>query len=469
MGNVAYLECTICGAQYPAASAGPGEAPQTPRYVCPKHGAKGILDTVLDYERIGAATSPSIISESRDYSIWRYSDLLPLEDARLSAPPLQVGWTPLYHASNLGSKVGLANLFVKDDGRNPTASFKDRASAVVVAKARELGVKTITTASSGNAGAALAGLAAAAKMPAVIFVPQTAPQAKVAQLLMFGAQVLLVRGTYDQAFDLCLAASEEFGWYCRNTAYNPYTVEGKKTASFEICEQFSRIRPALALKGRSTNALSAAKSDQRESQWDGRSGNSQTESTRRQISPNGKWHAPDRIFVSVGDGNIISGLWKGLRDLASLGWIDGMPRLMGVQAAGSAACYDAWRTGAIEVSPVDAHTIADSISVGVPRDGRRAVRAVRETGGAYLTVTDDEILAAMRDLARDAAVFAEPAGAAAYAGVAKSVREGMLKSDETVVCLVTGNGLKDIASAMKAAGEPRLIEPTLDAVRQVVG
>lgn len=210
-----YLKCTLCGAEYD---------PRDVRYVCPKHGNDGILDTIYDYKAIASRTDPRAISESRDNSVWRYADLLPLENASESAPPLQVGWTPLYHVGKLGERVGLAHLYLKDDGRNPTASFKDRASAVVVAKARELGVEMITTASSGNAGAALAGLAAASQIPAVIFVPQTAPQAKVAQLLMFGAHVLLVKGTYDQAFDLCLDASKEFGWYCRNTAYNPYTV-----------------------------------------------------------------------------------------------------------------------------------------------------------------------------------------------------------------------------------------------------
>ncbi len=405
-----HLQCTLCGAEYD---------PRDVRYVCPKHGNEGILDTIYDYGQIAAGTNPRALAESRDYSIWRYAALLPLENAAESAPPLQVGWTPLYATGKLGESLGLEHLYLKDDGRNPTASFKDRASAVVVAKARELGVEMITTASSGNAGAALAGLAAAAQMPAVIFVPQTAPQAKVAQLLMFGANVLLVKGTYDQAFDLCLEASKQFGWYCRNTAYNPYTVEGKKTASLEICEQL-------------------------------------------------QWKAPDRIFVSVGDGNIISGLWKGLRDLAALGWIDKMPKLMGVQAEGSAACYNAWRAGTEKIVPIEAETIADSISVGIPRDGARAVRAVRKTGGAYLTVSDADILAAMRDLARDAAVFAEPAGATAYAGVSKAVRAGLVGPDETVVCVITGNGLKDIASAMKAAGEARRIDPTIEDLRRVI-
>jgi threonine synthase len=404
-----HFKCILCGSEYD---------PQSTRYVCPKHGDDGILDTIFNYNQINATTSPRAISESRDFSIWRYAPLLPIDDASKSAPPLQVGWTPIYSSTTLGKQLGLNHLYFKDDGRNPTASFKDRASAVVVAKARELGVEIITTASTGNAGAALAGLAAAAKMPSVIFVPQTAPPAKIAQLLIFGARVILVKGTYDQAFDLCLEVSKEFGWYCRNTAFNPYTVEGKKTASIELCEQLG-------------------------------------------------WKAPDSIFVSVGDGNIISGLWKGLRDLLALGWIDKMPKLMGIQAAGSAACYNAWKAGTEKITVINAQTVADSISADLPRDGVRAVRAVRETGGAYLTVTDDEILNAIPELARGEAIFSEPAASAAYAGLKKAVNQGLVKSDETVVCMLTGNGLKDTASAMKVAGTGTVIEPTLDAVRQL--
>jgi threonine synthase len=417
-----HFKCTLCGAEYDWRAV---------QYVCPKHGDDGILDTIPDYQKIAKDTDPGQISCSRDFSIWRYAPLLPVDNPHESAPPLQVGWTPLYRSTTLGAQLGVSNLFFKDDGRNPTASLKDRASAVVVAKARELGARIITTASTGNAGAALAGLAAAAKIPAAIFVPQTAPQAKIAQLLVFGARVILVKGTYDQAFDLCLQVSKSFGWYCRNTAYNPYTAEGKKTASLEICEQ-------LAVSGVATGKRSS-----------------------------GSWKAPDRIFVSVGDGNIMSGLWKGLRDLAALGWIDRMPRLMGVQAEGSAACYNAWKTGTEKIARINAQTVADSISADLPRDGVRAVRAVRETGGAYLTVSDEEILAAIPELARGEAIFAEPAASAAYAGLKKAAGQGLIRPEETVVCLLTGNGLKDIASAMKVAGIAKVIEPTLEAVKQL--
>ena len=294
-------------------------------------------------------------------------------------------------------------------------------------KARELKRDLITTASSGNAGAALAGMAASIQLPAVNFVTQSAPQAKVAQLLIYGSTGVLVKGRYDMAFDLCLQASKEFGWDCRNTAYNPITVEGKKTASLEICEQLT-----LAT-GRNTR----------------------------------QWVTPDRIFVSVGDGNIISGLHKGLVDLAALEWIDParMPKLMGVQAEGAAAVYNAWQAGKTDVEPVAGRTIADSINVDLPRDGRRAVRAIRATGGEALTVSDDEILDAMRLLARETAVFAEPAASAAMAGLVKAARAGRIGQDERVVVVITGSGLKDVPSAVKAAGQAHTIEPDLNAVK----
>jgi threonine synthase len=408
MDHILGLRCSLCGREY-----GLNEI----EYVCPKHGDLGNVDVVYDMRRVARQVSKRKLADDRDYSIWRYQALLPIEPDS-PALPLQIGWTPLYHSKPLGDSLEMPNLYLKDDGRNPTASFKDRASAIAVVKVRELGREIITTASSGNAGAALAGMAASVGQPAVIFVPQTAPEAKVAQLLMFGATVLLVKGSYDDAFDLCLEASREFGWYCRNTGYNPFTLEGKKTAALEICEQL-------------------------------------------------KWKAPDRIFVSVGDGNIISGLHKGLKDLAELGWIDRMPRLMGVQAAGAAACYNAWRHHTEKITPVEADTIADSISVGLPRDGVRAVRAASQTGGAYLTVTDDEILDAMRALARQAAVFAEPAGATAYAGLVKALQRGMVERDETVVVLITGNGLKDVKSAIKAAGQAQRVDPDLQSLKRL--
>jgi threonine synthase len=266
----------------------------------------------------------------------------------------------------------------------------------------------------------------------VILAPRTAPPAKVAQLLMFGARVFLVEGTYDQAFDLTLEAAQAFGWYCRNTGYNPFTSQGKKTAAFEIAEQF-------------------------------------TTAVGKDPAGSGPWSVPDAVFVSVGDGNIISGLHAGFDDLLRLGWIERMPKLFGIQSEGSAAIYSAFVSGQETIVPVQATTMADSISVDLPRDGLRALRAATRTGGAYLAVPDSDILTAMTVLARAAAVFAEPAGATAYAGIAPALRGGLITPEDRVVVLNTGNGLKDVKAAMQAAGAATIIEPTLPALRKVVG
>jgi threonine synthase len=429
MDQVLGLKCTICGAEY-----GVDEV----EYVCPHHGDDGILDVVYNYDLIRHRFVPAQLGDASP-SMWRYLPLLPV-DPQVAGQLLEntvlctVGWTPLYPAPRLAAGLGLKWLGVKDDGRQPTASFKDRASAIAVIKTRELGYDVVTTASTGNAAAALSGLCAAVEQPNVIFVPRTAPQAKIAQLLAYGSTVMLVDGTYDQAFELCLEAARAFGWYNRNTGYNPYMSEGKKTAAYEICEQLGRMG---------------------DSGFETRSG----------------FVAPDVIFVPVGDGCIIGGIHKGLRDLLELGWIDRMPRIVGVQAAGSSPLVDAWERGLAgwEMAPVEAHSVADSIVAGLPRDRIKALRAVRETGGAYVRVDDEEILAAIPALARGCGVFAEPAAAAAYAGLVRAVERGLVGSDERIVVLSTGSGLKDVASAMKAVREqPVVVEPTLDAVKRAL-
>jgi threonine synthase len=328
----------------------------------------------------------------------------------------------------LAQKLGLRALWVKDESRNPTASFKDRASAVLVGRARNIGAEVVVTASTGNAGAALAGMAAAVGQKAIIFAPRTAPPAKIAQLLVFGAQVLLVDGTYDDAFDLTIQAAEAFGWYCRNTGYNPFTAEGKKTAALEIWEWMAQ------------------------------------EAVSRLIGNNKHLS----IFVSVGDGNIISGVHKGFKDLAALGWLEAMPRIFGVQAEGSAAIANAFFRGSEQIIPVQARTLADSISVDLPRDGVRAVRAVRQTGGSYVLVSDADILAAIAELGR-VGIFAEPAGATAYAGLVRAIASGLIGGDDPVLVLNTGSGLKDVRAAMQAVREAPVIQPSLDAVRKIIG
>jgi len=454
MDHVLGLKCTLCGAEY---------APDEVEYVCPKHGDEGILDVVYDYRRIAGQLDPGALQASRDRSIWRYMPLLPVdkEVARQLASGTTlatVGWTPLLPAPRLAAQLGLRYLWVKDDSREPTASFKDRASAIAVVKARERNAAAITTASTGNAAAALAGLCAAVAQPNVIFVPRTAPEAKVAQLLAYGARVLLVDGSYDQAFELCLQAAPRFGWYNRNTGYNPYMSEGKKTAALEICEQLAAA------------AHAAAHTDD--------------------SSPRGApLPAPDVVFIPVGDGCIIGGMHKGFRDLVALGWIDHMPRLIGVQAAGSSPLVATWEAHcrgtadrdttapctpeditqlALHMPPVDAHTLADSISAGLPRDRVKALRAVVETGGAYLRVDDQQILDAIPALARGCGVFAEPAAAAAYAGLIQAVEDGLVTIKDRIVVLSTGSGLKDARAAIQAVAQPPVIAPKLAAVEQAL-
>ncbi len=410
--------CSLCNTEYL-----PGQV----TYTCPKEG--GNLDVVLDYESLRRKYQPDDILGRKEESLWRYLPLLPVPDPGGEGTPLRAaGWTPVFSLPRLAAELGLGHLWLKDESRNPTASFKDRASAVIVARAREIGAEVVVTASTGNAGAALAGMSAAVGQKAVIFAPKTAPPAKVAQLLVYGAKVILVNGSYDDAFDLTVEAAAEFGWYCRNTGYNPFTAEGKKTAAFEIWEWY---KTSLIEAGVSTN------------------------------------HPPLTIFVSVGDGNIISGIHKGFKDLLALGWLEKMPRIIGVQAEGSAAIANAFHAGTEKIIPISAKTIADSISVDLPRDGVRAVRASRETGGTYIQVSDDEILKAIAALG-PLGVFAEPAGATAYAGLVKAVAQGAVKSDDPVLVLNTGSGLKDVRAAMQAVSAAPVIEPTLEAVRKIL-
>jgi threonine synthase len=408
-----HFTCSLCGAEY-----APGEV----TYTCPKDG--GNLDVVLDYQALKGQFTPDHFMPLPEASLWRYLNLLPVHDPGGKNTPLHhAGWTPVYKPTRLAKKLGLKNLWIKDESPNPTASFKDRASAIVVARAAEIGADVIVAASTGNAGAALAGMAAAVGVKAVIFAPRTAPPAKIAQLLVFGARVLLVDGTYDQAFDLSIQASEEFGWYNRNTGFNPFTAEGKKTAAFEIWEQVIRSLPQQG--------------------------------------------QPLTIFIPVGDGNIISGVHKGFKDLDAMGWLRQMPRIIGVQSEGSAAVANAFYKGNEEIEAVHADTLADSISVDLPRDGVRALRAARETGGTYLTVPDEDILAAVAELGW-VGIFAEPAAAAAYAGLVKAVDDGILKPDDPTLVLNTGSGLKDVKAAMQAVTEAPVIEPSLDDVKKVL-
>jgi threonine synthase len=408
--------CSVCGSEYERS----GEL-----YLCPKD--QGCLDVVLDIDQIRRAAEPRrLFDPRRERSHWRYLPLLPVDDPGSLGTPLRaVGCTPLYTLPALRSELGLRAFWLKDEGVNPTASFKDRASSVVVARALEIEAATVVTASTGNAGAALAGMAAAVQLHAVVFAPRSAPRAKLAQMLAYGAEVILIDGNYDQATELSLKASRDLDWYCRNTGYNPFTAEGKKTAAFEIWEALLSGRIEV---------------------------------------PGGERLS---IFVSVGDGNIIAGVHKGFRDLWDLGWFEGGIRIFGVQAEGSAAIARAFRSGIERIEAVQGKTLADSICVDRPADGVRALRAARDTGGAYITVSDEEILEALADLGR-VGVFAEPAAAAAFAGYLQALRTGLLDPEDPVLVLSTGSGLKDVGAVDRVAREAPVIEPTVQAVRRLL-
>jgi threonine synthase len=406
-------QCSLCKASFSVDEV---------TYTCPID--CGNLNVILDYQSISKNFQPRDIFSSQDDSLWRFLPILPVNDPGGFGTPLRKsGQTPVYSVPRLGESLEIHSLWVKDESRNPTASFKDRASAIVVARAREIGADVVVTASTGNAGAALAGMSAAIGHKAIIFAPRTAPPAKIAQLMIYGAKVFLVDGSYDDAFDLTIQASAEFGWYCRNTGYNPFTAEGKKTAALEIWEWMQGI-PAMETKSLC-------------------------------------------VFVSVGDGNIISGLHKGFIDLVKLGWLERTPRIFGVQAEGSAAIANAYFSGTEIITPVAANTLADSISVDLPRDGVRAVRAARETGGGYIIVSDDEIISAISQLGK-VGIFAEPAGSASYAGMVKSLQTGLITPDDEVLVINTGSGLKDVRAAMKAVAEPIIIEPTIAALKKAI-
>ena len=409
--------CSVCGAEY---------GPEGQRYLCPRDG--GCLEVVLDLRRARGELEAAGVGTAAwggEPSHWRYLPLLPVGDPGGQGTPFRaVGATPLYSVPDLRARLGLPRLWLKDEGRNPTASLKDRASSLVLARAREVGAEVVVTSSTGNAGAALAGMAACLGVPAVILAPRSAPPAKIAQMLVYGARVLLVDGSYDQATELARRASEELGWFCRNTGYNPFSAEGKKTAAFEIWEAWQRGE--LGEAGGGEMRLS--------------------------------------VFVPVGDGNIIAGLDKGFRDLVQAGLLERGPRLFGVQAEGSAAIASAFAAGTETIRGVRARTLADSIAVDLPADGLRALRAASRTGGAYLTVSDAAILQSIAELGRSG-LFAEPAAAAAWAGLRRALAQGLVDAGEAVLILLTGSGLKDVGAAQRATAAAPVIEPSLPALR----
>jgi threonine synthase len=383
---------------------------QGPMTTCKVCGDLGILDVLYDYEKVKSVMTKTYLKECLDQSIWRYAPLLPVEGDVLSQT-LKVGGTPLYKSKNLVEAINVAALYIKDDGLNPTASLKDRASVIAVVRAIEEGKDTIACSSTGNAASSLAGNAARLGLKTVIFVPKRAPKGKLTQLMIYGSKVISVDGDYRDTFNLSKAAIDHYGWYNRNAAINPYMVEGKKTVALEIAEQL-------------------------------------------------EFEIPDWVVVSVGDGCTIAGVYKGFLELKRIGLTHSIPKLLGVQAEGCAPFYKAF----ITKKPLEAteeNTLADSIAVGLPRNPIKGMNAVVLSQGTFITVTDQEILEAMALLGRKEGIFGEPAGVTGVAGLKKACGEGTIEAHHKVVVIMTGNGLKDIEHGIEAVGEPIRLKPDI--------
>lgn len=410
MKNVKYAECIKCGCRYQV------KADIT---LCE---CGGNLEIRYDYEKIKKEISKEKIEKSCEHSMWRYRDLLPIEE-EMRMPNLIIGNTPLYRCKNLGEKIGLTDLYLKDEGRNPTASLKDRASAMAIVKANEVKKNVVCCASTGNAASSLAGNAAADQVRCVIFVPARIPRGKLAQLLIFGATVFKVDGRYEDAFRLSEWAIQKYGWYNRNAAINPFLMEGKKTAAYEICEQLG-------------------------------------------------WESPDYVAVSVGDGCTISSVWKGFMDLYCLKFISKLPKLISVQVNGCCPIHQAVKKENVKkkdnLQEIQKGMIADSIAVETPRNYEKAIRAILQSQGIMTEVSDEEILDAMKMMGCYSGVFAEPAGAAALGGIRKLCQTDKIRKNAKVVLIVTGNGLKDYDSGIRAVECPIEVKPEIQCLEKMM-
>lgn len=411
MKKVKTLKCINCGKEHDI---------EDVKYTCLSCG--GNLEVIYDYNLIKKRLKHEDLESNRHFDMWRYSDLLPIEDLD-NIPDLKVGFTPIYKSKILEDEFDVSDVYIKNDARNPSASLKDRASAMVLVRAIETDQKIISAASTGNAASSLACMCASTggNIKNIIFVPERIPTPKLTQLLVFGSVVIMVKGNYDDAFELCVRASEEFGWYNRNTGYNPFTREGKKTCAFEICEQL-------------------------------------------------EWEVPDKIFVPVGDGNILSAIWKGFLEFKKIGFIDRLPHLVAVQSEQSNAIYKAFTEKKDEIEEVSGNTICDSISVKYPRDGHAALFALKESEGYAVNVSDEEVLISIKELASKTGIFAEPSAAAVYAGFKKAVKEKIVDKSDSVLLLITGSGLKDIESAKKSVSKNKIfkIEPKIEEIKKVL-
>jgi threonine synthase len=395
------LRCRECAHPYPAEAL----------HVC--EWCFGPLEVVYDYEAIRSVVSRQSIAAG-PLSIWRYADLLPA--AAEGAVNLGAGFTPLVRADRLAAELGLGELWIKNDTLNPTGSFKDRVVSVALTKAQELGFKVAACASTGNLANSVAAHAAQAGMNSVVFIPADLEPAKVVTTAVFGGRLVAVDGTYDDVNRLCAELAGEYpSWAFVNVNVRTYYAEGSRTLAFEVAEQLG-------------------------------------------------WRAPDHVVVPVASGSQLTKVAKGFKELHTVGLLDDEPhvRISGAQAAGCSPVADAFAAGRDVVKPVRPNTIAKSLAIGNPADGPYALDAVRESGGSFGSVTDDEIVSGIRLLARTEGIFAETAGGVTIASLAQLAAAGVVRPDERVVAYVTGNGLKTVDAVAPHCGPTATIAPTLD-------
>jgi threonine synthase len=402
------LKCIECGSEYSINEL---------IYNCRKCGS--LLEVKIDLKELTRKVDEEVGWRKRPISVWKYEKFLPiLEEDKIVS--LHEGGTPLYRCDRLGKELGVKNLYVKYEGANPTGSFKDRGMTVGVSKALELGVKAVVCASTGNTSASLAAYAARAGLKCIVLIPAgKIALGKLSQAMMYGATVVGVEDNFDTALKIAWEASQHLGLYLLNSV-NPFRIEGQKTASFEICDQFG-------------------------------------------------WQTPDRVILPVGNAGNITAYWKGFMELKELRFIEKLPKMAGVQAAGANPIVKAFTANSDKIEPVKyPETIATAIRIGNPVNWKRALKAIRESQGTAISVTDNEIVHAQKLLARTEGIFVEPASAASIAGLKKLIENNEIGMDETIVCVATGHGLKDPDAALKACGEFVKIKPSLEALKKVI-
>ena len=402
------VRCIECGARHD---------PSRPAYACSSCG--NLLEARVD-EAEAAENLRENDHHGRALSVWRYREALPIDDST-EAVTLAEGGTPLVRCRRLGEELDVQNLWIKFDGTNPTGSFKDRGMTVGVTKALELGMKVVTCASTGNTSASLAAYAAAADLDCVVLIPEgKVALGKLSQAMMHGADVVSVKGNFDQALDMVMTAAEKMDMYVLNSV-NPFRIEGQKTAAYEICDQLDGM-------------------------------------------------SPERLYIPVGNGGNSAAYWKGFKEYDSMDFTSGCPLVRGIQAEGAAPVASMFSENRSDLIPVDnPETVATAIRIGNPANWKKTVGAIRESGGSASTVSDDEILEAQRFMARLEGIFPEPAGAAALAGFMKDLDEGLVDRSAVIVCVSTGHGLKDPDTAVAQCAKPRIVEPSMEALSRILG